>query len=535
MWLFSLSNFTWQQIFPNSAPFPRSGHSIISLNSDQFLIFGGTNGNNFFNDMWSYSILNNSWTQITLNSSLPQARARHSLLNYNGQGILFGGVGANQIVFNDMWQLNLSNVHAGWTFIPTSANAPNSFGHSAIIREPLMYIIDGQPDVSDFSDVISIYNLNFKNWNFVSPVVRPLPRSGLVGITFDKYLLIFGGIGYGQVFADMWTFDCDLIFWASLKPLPEAPLALIGHSANYVNGTMYVFGGRNPNGRQNDMWVFNLDRKIWTLVQTLISPAPRLQHSMVVYKQSLILFGGSGIEQLNDLWEFHIYEGCWTPLFPNNFNISSRYRHSAVALNEKMYVFGGSGIGNLVYGDFYYFSFSNSTWNEITTDTSPGRRRSSSMVVLNGLIYLFGGTNNFEYFDDMWVYDPSNNTWIQLSSNLPSQMSSFSLVATPSSYLLMFGGYNSQDLFLGDLWLFHFEQNIWINLNSSYSRSSFFPYPLSDQTAVVTDCQTMLLMGGQNMYGYSDKLWTYYIPSIPQVPIEINTTWNSISDILISW
>jgi hypothetical protein len=80
------------------------------------------------------------------------------------------------------------------------------------------------------------------------------------------------------------------------------------HSSTIVRDHVYVFGGKDYVIFLNELWDFNLETGKFALVDNLggFSPSPRGGHVAVVYRDSLIIFGGTYNEQLlyNDMYEY---------------------------------------------------------------------------------------------------------------------------------------------------------------------------------------------------------------------------------------
>ena len=67
----------------------------------------------------------------------------------------------------------------------------------------------------------------------------PHIRSLLVLIFFCR----FGGTGGRHYYNDTWSFDVSSRKWTELQCTGSIPSPRSGHSAVFVNGVMYVFGG----------------------------------------------------------------------------------------------------------------------------------------------------------------------------------------------------------------------------------------------------------------------------------------------------
>src|SRR5690242_3243623 len=61
-------------------------------------------------------------------------------------------------------------------------------------------------------------------------------------------------------------------------------------------------------------------------------------------------------------------------------------------------------------------------WRKLVVKgTAPSPRYCHTAAVKNGKIYVFGGYNGSDYFNDLYTYDLTNYTWEKLNSTGPSR------------------------------------------------------------------------------------------------------------------
>lgn len=112
----------------------------------------------------------------------------------------------------------------------------------------------------------------------------------------------------------------------------------------------------------------------------------------------------------------------------------------------------------------------NNKWEVLieNTDTAPTKgkvppaRTNHSMVTYNDKLYLFGGTNGFQWFNDVWCYDPAINQWSQLDCigyiPVPREGHAAALV---DDVMYVFGGRTEEGADLGDLAAFRIASRRW--------------------------------------------------------------------------
>lgn len=102
----------WRQIFPAHSPPARWGGCMASnLAGGVTTLFGGTDGTNFYNDVWTWD--GTDWTDVTgtITGTPPSPRAYASGINYNSNGsgdlfVVMFGMTSTSTPLNDYWVIN---------------------------------------------------------------------------------------------------------------------------------------------------------------------------------------------------------------------------------------------------------------------------------------------------------------------------------------------------------------------------------------------------------------------------------------------
>jgi len=85
------------------------------------------------------------------------------------------------------------------------------------------------------------------------------------------------------------------------------------HTADYINGILYVFRGGDGRDYLNDLFALDVKRKKWiVLTESGTRPPARANHASCLYGTKLFIFGGwDGTRRLNDLHTFDTSENHW--------------------------------------------------------------------------------------------------------------------------------------------------------------------------------------------------------------------------------
>ncbi|OHS97327.1 hypothetical protein TRFO_36478 [Tritrichomonas foetus] len=125
------------------------------------------------------------------------------------------------------------------------------------------------------------------------------------------------------------------------------------HSMITFGDYLVVFGGINENKEASDDIVsYNYIKHSWnTAFIKFKKPSPRYNHSAVVYKNVMIIYGGMyNNQKLHDTWVFSFTQGEWAKIdLGKNNSLFPRSGHTAVMVNQFMVVFGGEGYDNMPF------------------------------------------------------------------------------------------------------------------------------------------------------------------------------------------
>ena len=162
------------------------------------------------------------------------------------------------------------------------------------------------------------------------------------------------------------------------------------------------FGGYNPYSQfwifYNDVWGYNIvNHRFFYFASKddkMVYPRKRAGHSVVVYKQEMILFGGTDLENiLHDLWSFNVFKNKWVKWNQLGPVPPGRYAHSSSIVKDTMIIFGGINSERVIMDDLWFFNLRSIRWSSITlTGVVPQPRfRHHSIVIHDTDLYIIHG------------------------------------------------------------------------------------------------------------------------------------------------
>ncbi len=358
---------------PSGFPSPRSGHSaVFDSTAGKMLVFGGSDGTQPLNELWSLIIPNPAPVPLSISPSSNPVVAPGSgspalvglTLTLSGRGF----IPASQVLWNNSPRATTfispskitaaildSDLESAGTGLITVQNPAPGGGTSAT----LAFIVG--PGSGEGSPAPKPPTINFQSlvpeWMPVKPALTsppepwPSPRVGHTAVYNSRQsaMIVFGGDGT----SDVWVLKnaaSASYEWVKIQAAPApapAPVPRSFHSAVYDqdHDEMIVFGGLDAgNNALSDAWLLSGITAPGSPAVAHWSPLPsdavaRCKHSAIYDPSSkgMLIFGGYSTQPLNDLRLLKNAIGttsppsqpAWTPVTASG-NIAGKYGHTAV-------------------------------------------------------------------------------------------------------------------------------------------------------------------------------------------------------------
>ncbi|TVY14696.1 Tip elongation aberrant protein 1 [Lachnellula arida] len=265
-----------------------------------------------------------------------------------------------------------------------------------------------------------------------------------------------------------------------------SPFPRYGAAVNSVaskEGDIYLMGGLiNSSTVKGDLWMVEAGGNMtcYPLATTAEGPGPRVGHASLLVGNAFIVYGGDTKMEDSDVLDETLYllntslaTRQWSRAVPAGPRPAGRYGHSLNIIGSKIYVFGGQVEGyfmnDLVAFDLNALQVPTNRWEMLirTTDDGavpgvPPARTNHTIVTYNEKLYLFGGTNGYQWFNDVWCYDPQTNTWSSLDciGYIPAPREGHA-AAIVDDVMYIFGGRTEEGTDLGDLAAFRISSRRW--------------------------------------------------------------------------
>ncbi|KAL3627489.1 hypothetical protein CASFOL_028852 [Castilleja foliolosa] len=287
---------------------------------------------------------------------------------------------------------------------------------------------------------------------------------------------------------------------------PVERLFVWGHSSCTLNTKKIIafggFGGIGRHARRNDVLILDTENGIMDVIATAEAPSPRLGHTSSLIGDFLYVIGGRAdpMNILNEVWVFDVTKKKWKLLECSGGLFPPRHRHTSVVVGSKIYVFGGI-CNDSILSSLYVLDTNTSEWSEIVSrGDQPSPRHSHSMDINESKLYIYGGYNGEKALGDLYSFDIQTCMWSKIKTIGRSPNARFSqLMFIYSNYIGILGGCpvsEHQELFLLNL-----RSKSWKNIAVKSIEESLF---VRSTINVVGD-DLIIIGGGASCYAFGTK------------------------------
>ncbi|KAJ5130558.1 uncharacterized protein N7515_006597 [Penicillium bovifimosum] len=295
------------------------------------------------------------------------------------------------------------------------------------------------------------------------------------------------------------------------------PFPRYGAAINAVaskEGDIYMMGGLIDGSTvKGDLWMVESSGGGLNCLQVATvseGPGPRVGHASLLVGNAFIVFGGDTKIDENDSLDDTLYllntsSRQWSRAIPPGSRPSGRYGHTLNILGSKLYVFGGQVEGfffnDLIAFDLNQLQSPANKWEVLIANSHEGgpppgqippARTNHTIVSYNDKLFLFGGTNGVQWFNDVWSYDHIANSWTEIDCvgfiPAPREGHASALV---NDVMYVFGGRTDEGVDLGDLSAFRISTRRWY----SFQNMGPAPSPRSGHSMTAFGKQIIVLAG----------------------------------------
>ena len=294
----------------------------------------------------------------------PPPRAFPCVAVVGSKMVVFGGKGSKQ--FRDLWTFDsILQVWEHPIIQADSEDIPSSRYRGTLTnvteQKLRMFLYGGQKrsakTCQEFHEII-VEEGSFRSFDMSECASPSYPfLAGHTAILLNEKIYFFGGqIGVGKKSNQLAAFCPRTLSWTFFPFLGSWPQGRDSHSVvSFSNNTMYMFGGYNGQNYLNDLWMFDLDACVWTLIKPEgNAPQPRGDAAAVaLYDRYILLTHGRDDDIIfGDFFLFDTVTNHWETLVQEGKRCEPRYGHSLNLVGKEMFMYGGFGYDE-TFGDLF--------------------------------------------------------------------------------------------------------------------------------------------------------------------------------------
>ncbi|KAM3842225.1 RING finger protein B [Diretmus argenteus] len=241
----------------------------------------------------------------------------------------------------------------------------------------------------------------------------PSARAGHTLCVVKGKLYLFGGVSNpkaGECLPGVYCFDIVSLTWGRLATGGVA-LRTLRHSSVAVGDNVYVYGGTQDGIPTDNLMVFNTVSLSWTPIKTSGTPPPaRYDQTFALVADQVFMFGGCGEdgEYYKDIHVLNTETLVWQKWEVKGESPQTSRGQTLTAHHDKdIYLFGGedtSKEGNISSNEIHKLSIAKMKWKvPLYVGIPPSRRHGHVTFILHSHLYVFGGKNEEQEFNDLKV------------------------------------------------------------------------------------------------------------------------------------
>jgi PKD repeat protein len=460
-WLFGDENWTkvpWVNMSASSPGWAgRFGHATVSMPDGAIIIMGGSDGTNYFKDVWRSTDNGATWTQMTSNAPW-ETRVFYSstaaVATPDGSIILTGGTNAT-VQSNDTWLS--SNNGTSWTLMNASSGWSTRVAHGMVtLNDGSVLLVGGQGGGAWRNDTWRSID-DGRTWTLMNVSSGWSIRQSF-GITAlpDGGAILTGGTPDGAIdYNDTWRTTSNGATWDRMNTSSGWTAREYATTNAMSDGSLLLMGGINATSGgtvYNDVWRSTDQGKIWTRINASAGWGVTRAHATVLMRDGAIIkVGGLGATATNDTWRFnptnattknptHLYSSIGL------YNVSLQvYTALGVNSTRKISYINASALSAPVSSFTKNLTIGNGTspvqFNDTSTNTPTGWNWSFQNITGNGTQIWFStarnATNTFGVGNFSIRLNASNSAGYNIS---PGNIS-FVNITAPSVYSFSVGKY----------------------------------------------------------------------------------------------
>ncbi|XP_021478389.1 tip elongation aberrant protein 1 isoform X2 [Oncorhynchus mykiss] len=299
------------------------------------------------------------WVAKETKGKPPSPRHSHALAVAGNIAFLFGGVSTisheeeQPVYLNDFYMLTVSATHITWEVMPQNGVVPSAReGHTLCVVKGKLYLFGGvdSPQAGECLPGVYCFDIVSLTWERLATGGVSLRTIRHSSVSVGDNIYVYGGLLDGVPTDDLMVFNTVSLNWTPVKTTGTLPSARYNHTFAVVSEQVFMFGGCAEDGcYYKDVHVLNTETLVWQRYGVKgESPLACAGQTLTAHHdKDIYLFGGKCTSQdgtvtsTNEIHKLSIAKMKWkVPLYVG-IPPARRHDHTAFILHSHIYVFGG--------------------------------------------------------------------------------------------------------------------------------------------------------------------------------------------------
>ncbi len=254
-----------------------------------------------------------------------------------------------------------------------------------------------------------------EDWSAGTPM--PTERRGLAAIAWGGRIFAIGGHDRAGATNSVAVYDPSSDAWSQSAPMRVAREQL---GVAIAGGNLYAIGGRNETGAVDTVEVYDLAADRWSLAEPL--PEPRYAMAVVALGNQVYAIGGrtAGDQPTRTVFRYDLSAHAWTTEWARLAEDRDLGEPAAAVLDGRIFVITSRGelhvfVPGLSFGPFVDWRNEPSVgWRVLRSIPTPRGR--AGMAVVGDHVYAIGGLGAIEggdtALDANEAYNPGTDQWV---------------------------------------------------------------------------------------------------------------------------
>lgn len=321
-----------------------------------------------------------------------------------------------------------------------------------IVIDDFIFVYGGVDTLNKISNRILRANLQSDYLNFEEIDLKDYKVKYKPGIyKIDHTLLIFGGL-IDEYDNSVHTLELDLTnltftYTRKTKYYFYPPLRIY-NTLHLIDSRIAMFGGQNGKKFYGDLWIFNTiyneeknkEDGYWTPIENKGKhPSIRTSHIASSHGDALVIWGGEDPNGYrNDMFIFNFVTMHWKEIIPENEGPSARIGACGILKFPKFYILGGKTYGGLST-EAWEYDFNTRLYTKLKS--SYIKFYGGQCQLLKDEIYILNSMNqDIEGLGEVPVYNINTNYWGKRFNRIESHLMCEGISVVLIENLIEYGG-----------------------------------------------------------------------------------------------